>query len=61
MQTPPLFWTPSSLNSVIYKQAEQMQNGHCTTALHFPEYWNAGVRANTPLPAGGVGDGIAPL
>lgn len=38
-----------------------MQNGPFTATLHFPEYQNVGVRANAPLPAGGVGDGIPPL
>ena len=52
---------PLLLDSVIYKQAEQMQNGHFIATLHFPEYQNAGVRAHTPLPAGGMGGGIPPL
>lgn len=61
MQISPLFWISLTLNSVIYKQAEQMQNGHFTATLHFPEYQNAGVRAHCSLPAGGVGDGTPAL
>lgn len=52
---------PSFKFTVIYKQAEQMQNGHFTATLHFPEYQNAGVRAHCSLPAGGVGDGTPAL
>lgn len=58
MQASPLFWTSLTLNSVIYKQAEQMQSGHFTATLHLPEYQNAALSIHIPLPAGGTGDGI---
>lgn len=58
MQASPLFWTSLTLNSVIYKQAEQMQSGHFTTTQHLLEYQNTALRLQTPLPAGVMGDGI---
>lgn len=35
-----------------------MQSGHFTATLHLLEYQNAALRVHTPLPAGGIRDGI---